>query len=79
MVKNLLVRLCLNTRCSTMNKKHVDEWYNKYLEKEQNGFCLSKPSDKDKATFEEVDTSGIDTTDCREVGAEWLCLNIVES
>ena len=57
-------------------KKHVDEWYNKYLEKEQNGFCLSKPSDKDKATFEEVDTSGIDTTDCREVGAEWLCLNM---
>ena len=57
-------------------KKQVDEWYNKYLEKEQNGFCLSKPADKDKATFEEVDTSCIDTTNCREVGPEWLCLSM---
>ena len=57
-------------------KKHVDEWHNKYLEKEQQGFTLSKPSDPNKATFEEVNTSCIDTTDCREVGAEWLCLNM---
>jgi len=57
-------------------KKHVDEWYNKYLEKEKQGFALSKPADKDTATFEEVDTSCIDTTDCREVGAEWLCLHM---
>ncbi len=59
-------------------KKQVDEWYAKYLEKQQENEYqpLSRPADGKTATFEQIDTSSIDTTQCREVGAEWLCLNM---
>ncbi len=61
-------------------KKQVDQWYKKYLkkEKEEQGQPLSKPADRQTANFEEIDTASIDTDQCREVGAEWLCLNIAK-
>lgn len=58
-------------------KKQVDQWYDKYLENEKKNQTLSKPADRKTATFEEIDTASIDTDKCREVGAEWLCLNMV--
>lgn len=57
-------------------KKQVDQWYDKYLENEKKNQTLSKPADRRTATFEEIDTASIDTDKCREVGAEWLCLNM---
>lgn len=62
-------------------KKKVDLWYDKYLKKEQeqNHQTLSKPADLRTASFEEVDTSAINTTQCREVGAEWLCVNMAKT
>lgn len=59
----------------------VDRWYAKYLEKQHvdGAISLSGPADSKKATFEEVDTSSIDTTNCREAGAEWLCLKMAEN
>ena len=61
-------------------KKHVDQWYEKYLkkEKEEHHQPLSKPADQKSANFEEIDTSTVDTDRCREVGAEWLCLNVAK-
>ena len=61
-------------------QKWVEEWYSKYLEKQQEDgqSPLSKPSDSKTATFEEVDTSSVDTSHCREVGAEWLCLKMAK-
>ncbi len=61
-------------------QKWVDEWYAKYLEKQQKDGqqSLSRPADRRTATFEEVDTSSMDTNHCREVGAEWLCMNMTE-
>jgi len=60
------------------HKKQVDKWYAKYLTKykEQGRSSLSKPANPKTATFEEVDISSIETDNCREVGAEWLCLNM---
>lgn len=59
-------------------KKQVDKWYARYLEKqkENENQLLSKPVNGKNATFEEIDTSSIATSQCREVGSEWLCLNI---
>ena len=59
-------------------KKQVDKWYARYLEKqkENENQLLSKPANGKNATFEEIDTSSIATSQCREVGSEWLCLNI---
>ena len=61
-------------------QKWVDAWYVKYLEKQQEDGQepLSKPVDGKTATFEEVDTSSVDTGHCREVGAEWLCLQMAK-
>ncbi len=61
-------------------QKWVDEWYTKYLEKQQQEgqLPLSIPSDNKLSTFEEIDTASVDTSHCREVGAEWLCLKMAE-
>lgn len=58
----------------------VDSWYAKYLEKQQEDEIqpLSRPADGKTATFEQIDTSSIDTSHCRELGAEWLCLNMTQ-
>jgi hypothetical protein len=64
------------------HKKEVDKWYVKYLEKQQKENkhqSLSKPANPQTATFEEIDTSSIESSQCREVGAEWLCLNMARA
>ena len=61
-------------------QKWVDKWYAKYLEKQQEDGQgpLPRPAGGKTATFEEVDTSSVDTSHCREVGAEWLCLHMAK-
>jgi hypothetical protein len=62
-------------------KKQIILWYNKYLEKvadQKRHLELSKPADQKTAIFEEIDTTSINTYQCREVGAEWLCLNLAQ-
>jgi len=64
-----------------LGKQHqtrIDQWYAKYIEKNNDpdeGSILSVPSNSANSNFELVDTNSIDTHHCREVGAEWLCLN----
>lgn len=65
------------------HREQVDVWYEKYLEKEEKDAvqkkrktALSKPANAGTANFEEVDTTSIETSQCREAGAEWLTLNM---
>ena len=58
-------------------RQHVDQWYAKFLEKEQNDDklrALPRPVDPKTAVFEEVNVSEVNVADCKHVGAEWLCL-----
>jgi len=58
-------------------QQHVDEWFAKYIEKQRDQIdTLSTPAKRDTATFEQIDSSSIDTMECMEIGAEWLCFEI---
>ena len=73
------------TQLDAVHRKWVDDRYAKYLDKQQqlkegqsDQPPLSMPADAKTATFEEVDTSSVGTSHCREAGAEWMCLKMAE-
>lgn len=70
---------------SEEHRRLVDAWYEKYLEKEERDASekkrrasLSKPANTDTANFEQVDTTSVETSQCREAGAEWLALTMAK-
>ena len=63
------------------HKHLVDQWYTKYLEKEKDDDSLrglARPVDPRKASFEEVNIAAVKFSNCKTVGAEWLCLKAAQ-
>ena len=57
----------------------ADEYYNKYLLKNQKEETNNQDTEKkDTAEYIPVDLSSTNVFDCREIGAEWMCYKILE-
>ena len=65
------------SKLDTQYQIWVTQWVKKYKEREAEKLeILSTPADPLTATFESVDTSSLETLNCREAGAEWMCLQM---
>jgi hypothetical protein len=55
----------------------ADEYYRKYLQKNQQELSQNQEPEEDKTEYDTVDISTTKVFDCREIGAEWMCYEML--